>query len=528
MNKNFIKSANGSILIFLSFLLAVNYLVSQQSSYVDLTQEKIYTASDASRNILGNIEEPVDVTFYISEDLPSDLLTFKTEMQDIMNQYEDLSKGKLNIKYEAPDNEDSTVQELALRGIPQLQSEVVEKDKIEVKRFFFGAEISSGDEESEKSEVLASISSLSSFEYDFVSAIYSVSKQDKEIVAFLTGHGERALNTTELGKSYEIQSVSISTDEGNRGFYIAQDSAETEDLQTSEIAGEDISMTEEAKEFVSPTTLIITKPEGDLSIDEISVMEEFVAGGGKIIVLAEKINPDLEQGFVTKNIESNINDFIKNYGIEIENNLVYDKSNSTISYYKQTYFGRMPAESYYPFWVNAVSENFSDHSSLSKIQFMTFLWASSLKAESNDAYDVETLITSTKDTGFLSGGAMDISPEVSLSFAGSGKKILAASATAKDGSGGQVVVIGDSDFVSPDFMSPISDNEIFFLNLVDSVSSAANLSSIRSKNISGRPIRAIADNEKNYWKFFTIFGGAVLLGAYGFIRISKRKKLSKS
>ncbi|MDD3190603.1 MAG: GldG family protein [Candidatus Pacebacteria bacterium] len=528
MNKNLIKSANGSILIFLSFLLAVNYLVSQQSFYVDLTQEKIYTASDASRDILGNIEEPVNITFYISEDLPSNLLTFKTEMQDIMNQYEDISQGKLNIKYETPDNEDATAQELALKGIPQLQSEVFEKDKIEVKRFFFGAEISSGDEENEKSEVLASISSLSSFEYDLVSAIYSVSKRDKEIIAFLSGHGEKALDTTELEKSYEIQSVAISADEGNRGFYVAQDPAGAEDLQTSEIASEELVTTEEEKEFISPTTLIIAKLEGDLSIDEISVIKEFVSGGGKMIVLAEKINPDLEQGFVAKNIESNINELIKDYGIEIENNLAYDKSNSTISYYKQTYFGRMPAESYYPFWIQAIAENFSNHSSLSKIQSMTFLWASSLKAEGNDAYDVETLITSTKDASLLSGDALDISPEARLSFADSSKRVLAASATAKDGSGGQVVVVGDSDFVSPGFMNPLPDNEIFFLNLVDSVSSAANLSSIRSKNISGRPIRAVTDSEKNYWKFFTIFGGAVLLGAYGFMRISKRKKLSKS
>ena len=131
----FLKSSRGSAAIFFVFLLAVNYLVSQSSFYLDLTQEKTYTASDASKDILGKLEKPVTVTFYISKDLPSDLVLFKTQVQDVLNQYEDLSKGKLTIKYETPDNETTTVQDLATKGIQQLQSQVVEKDKAEMKNF---------------------------------------------------------------------------------------------------------------------------------------------------------------------------------------------------------------------------------------------------------------------------------------------------------------------------------------------------------------------------------------------------------
>jgi len=75
-------------------------------------------------------------------------------------------------------------------------------------------------------------------------------------------------------------------------------------------------------------------------------------------------------------------------------------------------------------------------------------------------------------------------------------------------------------------MDPISDNEIFFTNLVDSISSSANLSSVRAKNISDRPIEELSDSQKNAWKFATIVGGAIIISAYGFIRIRKRKKKS--
>ncbi|MFA7169616.1 MAG: GldG family protein [Candidatus Paceibacterota bacterium] len=519
MNKNFLKSTQSSIAIFFVFLLAINYLVSQTSWYFDLTQNKIYTASEASENILEELEDPVTVTFYISKDLPSNYVIFKTQIQDILSQYEDLSKGKLQVKYEEPDNEDETVQELATKGIPQLQSEMLEKDKIEVKNFFFGAEITSGEGEDIKIEVLPAAPSLESFEYTLISAVYSVSKEQKEVVAFLTGHGEKDMDSSDLAKSYDIQKVSISAEGDQKGFYVADDVEE--DMATSDAT--QVSVAE--KNFVTPETVIIAGPQSVMSAEEMSVLDDFVASGGKVVVLAEKINPDLEQGFVTKNIENNVSDFTKKYGIEINNDLVYDNSNLPISYTKQSYFGMMQMTSNYPYWVKAVKENFSDHPSLSKAQSIVFLWTSSLTIEEQEGYEIVPLITSSKNSEIISEN-ITISPEANLSFTNGGKKTLAAISTAKDGEG-QVVVIGDSDFASPTFMQSISDNEVFFLNLVDGISSSANLSSIRSKNISDKPIKELTESEKNYWKFFAIFGGAILLCAYGFVRISKRKKLSR-
>jgi ABC-type uncharacterized transport system involved in gliding motility auxiliary subunit len=505
----------------LVFLLAVNYLVAQKSLYLDLTQDKIYTASDASRNILGNLKSPVSVTFYISKDLPADYVNQKTQVQDLLGQYSDLGKGKLQIKYEEPGNDDKTVQDLAQKGIPQLQSQVVAKDKMEVKNFFFGAEITSGQGDSMKKEVMPSLPPLESFEYDFVSEIYSVSKDQKEVVAFLGGHGEKEIDSSDLKKSYEVDKVLISTESASKGFYIDDGSSNSQ--QTSD-ASKPAAPAE--KKFINPKTVIIAGPTGKISAEEIAVLDDFVGKGGKVVVLSEKVNPDLQQGFVTKNIDSNMSDFTKKYGIEINSDLVYDRSNLPITYSKQTYFGMMQMSNDYPFWIKVVKEGFSDNPAFSKIQSLALLWSSSLSVGSNNDYDVKNLITSSSDGEAVSNN-INISPDANLPFANAGKKTLAAISTAKSGSG-QVIVIGDSDFVSPTFMQPIPDNETFFLNLVDSISSSANLSSIRSKNISARPLKDLSESDKNYWKFFAIGGGAILLCAYGFMRISKRKKLSRA
>lgn len=519
-NINLIKTSKGSLAVFAIFLLALNFLVSQKSFYFDLTSDKIYTASDVSKNILGNLQKPVKVTFYMSKDLPSDYLVFKTQIQDLMNQYQDLAKGKLEVKYEEPDNETATIQKLGQKGIMQLQSEVVEKDKMEIKNFFFGAEISSGEDDGAKTEVLSAMTSLEGFEYDLISAVSSVSKDQKEMIALLKGHKEKDLSTDDLAKSYDIQKVSIASEGDSKGFYIYN--GEEDKLPTSSAAKTETSN----KELVNPATVIIAGPQTKLSEQEIAVLDDFVSKGGKVVVLAEKINPDFEQGFVSKKIENNVSDFTKKYGIEIEDNLLYDKSNLTITYAQPTYFGTQYMSANYPFWVKTLKENFSDHPALSKVQSLAFLWVSSLKIENVTGWEIKNLITSSNDSAVISEN-INISPENNLSFANSGEKIIAAVSSSTNGTG-QVVVVGDSDFVSPSFMQAISDNEIFFTNLVDSISSSENLSSIRSKNISERPLKEIAESEKNNWKFFAILGGALILDIYGFVRISKRKKRSIS
>jgi len=78
--KKSFRSKTGSIALVLVFLIALNFLVSQNAVYLDLTQDKIYTISDASRNILKNLDKEVKVNFYISKDLPVNMQALRTQL----------------------------------------------------------------------------------------------------------------------------------------------------------------------------------------------------------------------------------------------------------------------------------------------------------------------------------------------------------------------------------------------------------------------------------------------------------------
>ncbi|MCK5122669.1 MAG: Gldg family protein, partial [Candidatus Pacebacteria bacterium] len=398
---------------------------------------------------------------------------------------------------------------LAEKGIPQIQFNVIEKDKYEVKQGFFGVEIISENEEGTKREAIPMIQSIDSWEYDFISAVFSVSQEKKELVAFLQGHGEKILQIPDLVKSYDVLEVKIESAEEQKGFYVEKTMSSAEDAE------------EEIKEFIEPITLIIAGPMMEITAEEISVLDDFIKNGGNLIVLTETISPNLQGNLEAQPVKNNLNELTKKYGIEINDNLVYDKSNFNITYQQGFFSVSKP----YPFWLKLVSENFGDHPALSNIQSIMFPWSSSLTLSENNDYFARPILSSTNQGETVSEN-YNLLPDSYLSFVSGSKKTVAAVSQSKneDSESGTLFVLGDSDFVSSTFIRQVPDNEIFFVNLIDSVSNSANLASIRSKNIVDRPIKDLDESEKNYWKFVAIFAGAILIDVYGVFRIMKRKR----
>ncbi len=509
--KKILNSSVSSIFILLAFLVAINFLALQNSVYFDLTQEKIYTTSEATKGILKDLQGEVSVNFYISKDLPSDLNNAKTQLADLMNQYQDIAGSKLKVSYSEPENTPEKVQELGEKGIPQIQFNVIEKDKYEVKQGFFGVEITSGKDSELKREAIPIIQAIDSWEYDFISAVYSVSREQKEVLAFLAGHGEKTVQIPDLIKSYDVLNVEIETEVENKGFFVSNPTGEEKSEQVE-------------KNFVTPVTLVIIAPSEKITGEEIAVIDESITNGGNVIVASEAVIPDLQNNLEAGIVDNNLNEFTKKYGIQINSDLVYDTSNSNITYQQ----GFFPVSKAYPFWVKALRDNFEQHPSLSGVQSILFPWVSSLAVSESESYGAKPLIKSTNQAKTMAEN-YNLLPDTKFSFAGGSQKIIAAISEPKDKDSkkGILFVAGDSDFISPNFSQQIPDNKTFFMNLIESVSNSVNLASIRSKNIIDRPLKDLDESKKNYWKFFAIFSGAILVDVYGVARIMRRRKRNK-
>lgn len=508
LNKNIFDQSLSSVLLLLALLIGLNILVAQKYIYADLTQDKIYTTSDATKNILKNLNKDVSVTFYISKDLPVDLLNVKTQLVDMMNQYQDIAGAKLKITYQEPDNSEAKVAELAGKGIPQMQFNVIAKDKYEVKQGFFGAEITAGEGDTVNKEAIPIIQSAANIEYDFISAIYSVSRESKENLAFLEGQGEKQIQLPDLAKYYNVSSVKIQNTGDKKGFYFEKAAAKEGDKPE--------------QVFVNPKTLIIAGPTQEITNDDIAQIVDYVKKGGNLIILAE--TESVDNSLKVTAVKNNLNELVKSYGIKINDDLIYDQYNSNIPYST----GMFQLSTPYPYWVKAQRENFGDNASLSALQSLVFPWVSSLSIIDGGDYEPKTLISSSNRSG-LSSGTFNLMPGVSMSYNNSDKKIISIFSQPKDKSSqsGSVYVIGDSDFILPYFIGNYPDNSTFFMNLVDSISNSVNLSTIRAKSITDRPIKELDESQKNYWKFGSVFAAAIALDIYGFFRIMKRKKGNK-
>ena len=105
------SSTWGSVALLLICLVAVNVTAFFIPLRFDLTEERLYTISDGSRKILENLKDPVRINFYYSRnnaELPPNFKTYAQRVEELLEEYETLSKGKilLEIYDPKPDTEE--------------------------------------------------------------------------------------------------------------------------------------------------------------------------------------------------------------------------------------------------------------------------------------------------------------------------------------------------------------------------------------------------------------------------------------
>ncbi|GMR14847.1 MAG: GldG family protein [Gammaproteobacteria bacterium] len=116
----------GALVLLAVLLVALTILSSVflKGIRVDLTENGLYTLSDGTRNILRNMDEPVTLTLYFSEDVSRDLPRFRSYARwagEMLEEFEDRSGGKLTLQRVDPKpfspQEDQAAQ-YGLQGVP--------------------------------------------------------------------------------------------------------------------------------------------------------------------------------------------------------------------------------------------------------------------------------------------------------------------------------------------------------------------------------------------------------------------------
>ncbi len=491
------KSTSIYILLTIAVLVLVNVLSDQFSFRLDLTQEGRYTLSDATENILKNLEEPVTVKAYFTkQDLPPQYLKVREDFKDMLIEFNEISGGNVVYEFIDPSEKPELEQEAMQNGIQPVQIQVREKDQMKVIKAYLGAVLTHGD----MSERIPFMNEGAAMEYALATSIKKISVVNKPKIGFIQGHGEPTIDLMEqasfaLSILYTIEPVEL-TDSTDLSQY---------------------------------KTLALIAPKDSFPPRHLAMLDNYLANGGNMYVGINRIDADM-QTQQAKELTTGLETWLANKGLTVENNSVIDKNCATISVTQQQGFFRFNRPMQFVYI--PMIRTFADHPITKGLEQVFLEFASTLSYNGDTSINFTPILMSSEKSSTLSLPlSMDLNKnwtdnELSLSNLNVGGILsgkLAGDVPSK------MVVISDGDFSingeGQQAQQKNPDNISLFVNSIDWLSDDTGLIELRTKGITSRPIDEMEDGTKQFLKWFNFLLPIILILIYGFIRAQRRKNL---
>ena len=515
------------VAIIFGILVLINFLSTRRFIRADLTEDKRYTISKATKNVLDTLDDIVTITAYFST-TPAEVAQIRRDVRDVLDEYNAFSK-KLQIDYVNPaDFDDGQKQELRFKGIPEVQINVVKKDKAEIANVYMGISIGY----SGKEEILPVVRSTANLEYELTSTILKVTTKEAKTVGFLTGHGEFDIN-----------------DQNHQQFRQLLDKNAQGQYNLTSVSLQDGKAVE-----ASVATLVIAGVTQPLTEREKYEIDQFIMRGGRAVFLVDPIQ--LQPGTLqAAPLSTGLNDLLEHYGVKLGNNLLLDRRFHDSARFQQ---GFMTVIQPYPYFVKIVKPNFSTENTITnQLEVVTLPWTSSLEITAKEGITA-TPLAKTSEFGQSMQGYYNLMPNspipdaelqpyiVAAALEGKFKSFYAgkeipsvatdvaveesespapienaeARATKTESEQTQIVVVGTAQFLTQ--LRP--DGVNFFLNTVDWLTLGDALIGIRSHAITDRPLREVSEIEKNFIRYLCTIGIPLLVVIFGLFRyILKRR-----
>ena len=491
-----------SFIVF-AIILVINLIAFNRPMRIDLTDNQIFTLSESTKSVIEKIDDNLVVSIYFSNDLPSVLSNNSRFIQDILEEYQARSNGKIRFEFKDPDNDEVAKQDAQALGIQPVQVNVWENDRRETRLIYLALALSYQG----RTESIPVVQNTTGLEYD-------LTKKIKKLI-------DTNLTSVGLAKF-------TGTTQTNQGIsQLLSESYQIQDVNMSSVVSDDIGV------------LIVNGVSDSLSADEFQNLRDYINRGGNVLLAQSRVNVALNQQmgfFQGVNIESNMFDLISDFGVSIEPNLVLDKQNGQINIPQQVSIFQTWASHDYPFFptVNSFNMNETIVSGLEKVQFH---FCSELVIDSM-ATNVVPIMTSSRNSSVMEGfynlfPNTKNSPNPMLNNLNQGSKILGVIIDSM--MGGQMILLSESNiFADPAdqslakvFAQRQPDNYTFVENSIDYLMGDEELVSLRSREILDRPLSSeLDDNSRAWWKWFNIIISPLLIIMMGIIRFRNQKKKS--
>ncbi|MCF8364779.1 MAG: gliding motility-associated ABC transporter substrate-binding protein GldG [Bacteroidales bacterium] len=389
------------LMLGLLIIVLANVIGSYIFTRFDLTTEKRYSLSDATRNMLHKINDLVYFRVYLDGEFPAGFKRLSRETRDMLSEFRAYNK---NIEFEfinpsaSSDNKEreQIYTMLVENGLEPTDLQVKTKDGTSQKIIFPGAIATFRGKEmavnllaskrgAPPEEILNN--SIQNLEFALADAIRKLVDNKRPKIAFIEGHGE--LNKHETADAYlglsEYYSIERIRLDGKLNSL-------TERLQIDSIS------TRVKNKYEA---IIIAKPDSVFSDKDKFIIDQFIMRGGKVLWLIDPVYASmdsLQQNTETIGIDLNLGltDMFFRYGFRINSDLVMDINALPIPV-KVGDVGGQPQFDFFPWYFFPILTPLADDPIVKNLNAIKTEFISSIDfVESSPDLDKEVLLTSSK------------------------------------------------------------------------------------------------------------------------------------
>lgn len=207
-----LKSPSSDFLLFVLVLIMLNLVAARSFFRVDLTAQKAFSLSAASKELVRSLDEPLSVSVFFSDSLPSPYNSTRQYLFDLLAEYEGASSG--NFSYSLFNMESDEGQRLAREyGVSQVQIQELSDNEIGFRGVYMGLAAVYRD----RIEAISELTSSNGLEYRLTS-LFSQMIAEANVLEGLDGTIEMCLYATDALSSFNIAGFDTLRDEVLRAY----------------------------------------------------------------------------------------------------------------------------------------------------------------------------------------------------------------------------------------------------------------------------------------------------------------------
>ena len=530
-----------SILLVAGILVVLNVIAVQVFFRWDLTPNKIYTLSDASKSIVSKLDDKLVVKAYFTDNLPAPYNNNRRYLQELLDDYRNAADGKITYEIISPADQEELEKEAQKYGIQPVQVQTVKNDRAEALKAYMGIVLLYGG----KQEAIPFIGSTDNLEYEITGVINRLTQPELKKIGILSGEGMPGVDKIAKVNQYLAKFYNVTNVDASKNNPIPAD------IKTLVVFSPKPPQQQQQMMGQQQTPPPVVPENLKFAIDQ------YIMNGGKVIFMMSRVNVASQQQFqIAQVTQTGLEDLLENYGAKMNNTIIIDKECAFVQVPVQQGPIQMYTQIPFPYYPKILNIN-RDIPSFANIGqvFLGFTSDIDINFAGTKGIKGVPLLTTSPKTGVsnefaivqasgqmlpdsmfkakdLSVGA--IYEGVFKSFY-NGKPIPADTAAGSnppmtsvkpESPASKIIVLGNGDFPQDEFRGP-DESLLFFANMIDYMSDDAGLSLIRMKDSNPKPLESTEDSTKTIVKYGMLAGPPVLVLLYGLLKW-RRKKAARS